>query len=187
MATPFHTTRFVEFSDTDMAGIVHFSAFFRFMESAEHQLLRSLGFSIFSHVDGETITFPRVAASCDYFKPAKFEDVLDVAVTLARVGRKSVTYAFEFSKSGEAIARGQVSSVCCRVHEDHRLESIEIPASFRRRLEVRGESRARPTRLGSIPVASYEAARVRVTYTTAAAARLRVARPSSPARAFSFR
>ena len=32
MPTPFHTSRFVEFADTDMAGIMHFSAFFRFME-----------------------------------------------------------------------------------------------------------------------------------------------------------
>ena len=53
MPTPFHTTRFVEFSDTDMAGIVHFSAFFKYMEAAEHELLRSLGFSVYSEVGGE--------------------------------------------------------------------------------------------------------------------------------------
>jgi hypothetical protein len=40
MPTPFHTSRFVEFSDTDMAGIMHFSAYFRYMEAAEHELRR---------------------------------------------------------------------------------------------------------------------------------------------------
>ena len=53
MPTPFHTSRFVEFSDTDMAGIMHFSAFFRYMEAAEHELLRSLGFSVYSEIDGD--------------------------------------------------------------------------------------------------------------------------------------
>jgi len=43
MPASFRTTRRVEFGDTDMAGIVHFARFFCFMESAEHEMLRSLG------------------------------------------------------------------------------------------------------------------------------------------------
>ena len=43
MADPFRTTRRVEFVDTDMAGIVHFSNFFRWMESAEVEFLRARG------------------------------------------------------------------------------------------------------------------------------------------------
>jgi YbgC/YbaW family acyl-CoA thioester hydrolase len=135
MPTPFRTTRRIEFADTDMAGIVHFANFFRFMEAAEVEFLRARGLSVSLSWDGQKIGFPRVSASCDYTKPARFEDVLDVSVQLANVGRKSVTFAFEFSKNGQTIARGQVSSVCCRVLPDHGLESIEIPASYRARLE----------------------------------------------------
>ena len=40
----FITHRRVEFSDTDMAGIVHFANFYRYMEQAEHDFFRSLGF-----------------------------------------------------------------------------------------------------------------------------------------------
>ena len=61
--------------------------------------------------------------------------MLDVAVRIQSIGRKSVTYSFEFSKTGEVVARGQVTSVCCRVIGDHQLESMEIPASFRAKLE----------------------------------------------------
>ena len=43
MAYEFKATRQVEFSETDMAGIMHFSNFFRFMETAEHGFYRSLG------------------------------------------------------------------------------------------------------------------------------------------------
>ena len=63
MAEVFHTQRFVEFSDTDMAGIAHFSAFFRYMESAEHALLRSLGLSVFQKLDGDD-ALGRVGERC---------------------------------------------------------------------------------------------------------------------------
>jgi acyl-CoA thioester hydrolase len=135
MAVPFRTTRRVEFADTDMAGIVHFANFFRYMEAAEVEFLRSLGLSVKMTWQGESLGFPRVAASCDYLRPVTFEDVLDVTVRVQRVGRKSVTYAFEFTKAGEAVARGQVTSVCVRMHPDRSFESVELPAEVRARLE----------------------------------------------------
>ena len=46
MPYEFQLSRRVEFSDTDMAGIMHFSNFFRFMEAAETAFLRSLGLSV---------------------------------------------------------------------------------------------------------------------------------------------
>jgi acyl-CoA thioester hydrolase len=127
MPTPFRTTRFVEFADTDMAGIVHFSAFFRYMEAAEHELLRSLGFSVYSEIDGDVVSFPRVAASCDFRSPARCEDILDIAVTVERVGTKSVAYAFAFSQHGRDIASGTITSVCCRVPHGKPPVSIPIP------------------------------------------------------------
>ncbi|MCC6417712.1 MAG: acyl-CoA thioesterase [Gemmataceae bacterium] len=135
MADPFRTRRRVEFVDTDLAGIAHFSNFFRWMESAEVEFLRSLGLSVKLQWEDLPLGFPRVSASCDYAKPARFEDVLDIAVTVAKIGRKSVTYAFEFSTDGELVARGRVSSVCCRVLSDQQIESIEIPAGVRALLE----------------------------------------------------
>ena len=137
MKTPvFRTTRRVEFADTDMAGIVHFANFFRFMEAAEVEFLRSRGVSVAMSWEGDRLGFPRVAASCDYLAPVTFGDVMDVAVSIERLGTKSVTYGFEFTKDGQVIARGQVSSVCCRILDDHKMESMTIPASFRARIEA---------------------------------------------------
>lgn len=128
---PFRTTRRVEFCDTDMAGIVHFSNFFRYMESAEVDFLRSLGLSVKMDWDGQPLGFPRVSATCDYFQPARFEDLLDVEVSVERIGRKSVSYAFVFSRQGEVLAKGKVTAVCCRIRPDHHLEGIEIPERLR--------------------------------------------------------
>jgi YbgC/YbaW family acyl-CoA thioester hydrolase len=134
MPDVFHTTRRVEFVDTDKAGIVHFSNFFRYMETAEVEFLRARGLSVAVEWEGQRLGFPRVAASCEYTKPVTFEDVLDVEVRLERVGRKSLTYAFTFAHRGEVVARGQVSSCCCRVLDDRRIEAVEIPAALRERL-----------------------------------------------------
>src|SRR5947208_11591023 len=109
MIPVFRTKRRIEFGDTDLAGIVHFSQFFRFMESAECEFLRSRGLSVKLEWEGQAIGFPRVSASCDYVKPARFEELLDVSVTIDRIGTKSVTYAFEFTRDGERIAAGKVT------------------------------------------------------------------------------
>jgi YbgC/YbaW family acyl-CoA thioester hydrolase len=134
-APAFRTTRRVEFADTDMAGIVHFANFFRWMEAAEVEFLRSLGLSVAMTADGLKLGLPRVSASCDFLKPARFEDVLEVSVILEKVGRKSLTYLFDFHKQGEHIARGRISAVCCRVEENRKLEAIEIPAAIREVLQ----------------------------------------------------
>jgi acyl-CoA thioester hydrolase len=136
--TPYRTTRRVEFCDTDMAGIAHFANFFRWMESAEVEFLRTRGLSVKLEWEGQTLGFPRVSAHCDYVKPARFQDLLEIVVTLERIGAKSVTYAFEFSCGGDALARGSVTSVCCRVSERNEIEAIEIPPSYRARLEQEG-------------------------------------------------
>jgi len=129
------TKRRVEFGDTDTAGIVHFSNFFRFMESAECEFLRSRGLSVKMDWEGQPIGFPRVAATCDYVNPARFEDLLDVAVSLDRLGVKSVTYGFEFTRDGLVIARGAVTSCCVRVLPGNQIEGIAIPAGYRARLQ----------------------------------------------------
>jgi acyl-CoA thioester hydrolase len=139
VADPFRTTRLVEFADTDMAGIAHFASFFRFMEAAEHAFLRSLGLSVFMEVGGEKLTFPRVSASCDYLRPVRFEDVLDIAVRVERLGKSSVTYLVEFSHAGQPVARGRLTTACCRVGPDHQIRAVPIPEPIRSKLQEGGD------------------------------------------------
>ena len=61
--------------------------------------------------DGERLGFPRVSAACDYRRPVRFEDVVEITVVLARLGPKSVTYDFEFFCRGEQVANGRVTAV----------------------------------------------------------------------------
>jgi acyl-CoA thioester hydrolase len=135
--TPFRTTRRVEFGDTDMAGIMHFSNFFRFMEAAESDFLRALGLSVSWSADGVKWGFPRVSATCDFKKPARFQDVLTIAVTLEKLGAKSVSYRYDFSNErGEPLAVGRITAVFCRSAGANQIESFEIPGDIRAKLET---------------------------------------------------
>jgi YbgC/YbaW family acyl-CoA thioester hydrolase len=136
LATPFRTKRIVEFGDTDMAGIVHFSKFFHYMEAAEHAFLRSLGISVVMELDGVPLGLPRVAASCDYLRPARFADELEICVRVRRLGRSSVTYAFDVLKGAEPVARGQITAVWCHHVPGHKLEAIDIPEPIRLKLQA---------------------------------------------------
>ena len=134
MSQPFRTTRMVEFHDTDMAGIMHFASFFCYMESAEHELLRSLGLSINSMFDGAPVSFPRVSASCEYRAPARCEEILDVEVAIKRLGAKSIAYTFHFRHGERLVAEGAMTSVCCIMRPGHRPESIPIPGDVAEKL-----------------------------------------------------
>jgi 4-hydroxybenzoyl-CoA thioesterase/acyl-CoA thioester hydrolase len=130
MPEPFQTSRLVEFHDTDMAGIMHFASFFIYMESAEHELYRSLGLSLHEEVDGELISFPRVSAACDYSSPARCEEILDIAVSVTRIGAKSISYEFRFTREGTLLAIGKMTSVCCRVLHGQPPVSRPIPVNI---------------------------------------------------------
>lgn len=135
----FRSTRRVEFSHTDAAGIAHFSSFFLFMEQVEHEFLRSRGLSVLAADAEGPISWPRVSAQCDYQGSARFEDVLDVELGLARVGEKSITYQFVFSSHGKPIARGRLTAVCCRL-VDGGVQAIPIPSWFREKLPSGGDA-----------------------------------------------
>lgn len=132
MASSFEMTRRVEFCETDMAGIVHFSNFYKWMEQAEHEFFRTQGLSIVRHLpDGSTIGWPRVSAQCRFESPARYEDVLTVRLTVQRIGMKSLTFDVAFRNGDRPVARGSMKTVCCIVRPGHALESMVIPDEYR--------------------------------------------------------
>jgi acyl-CoA thioester hydrolase len=136
MPVVFRTQRRIEFFDTDMAGIVHFSRFFIYMEQAETEFLRSMGLSVSLVWEGQAIGFPRVSAKCDYISTVTFEDVMDIEVSIEKLGTKSITYQFNFSKDGRPVAVGTTVACCCQKSADRKMEGIPIPESFKAKLEA---------------------------------------------------
>jgi YbgC/YbaW family acyl-CoA thioester hydrolase len=139
MPYEFTVTRRVEFADTDMAGIMHFANFFRFMEAAEHAFFRSIGASIHAEIDGQTIGWPRVHASCDYKRPLRFEDEVEIHLRVREKREKSLTYDFVFRKPGETeeVARGSITAVCVVIDPQTReIRAAPIPRVIADHIEM---------------------------------------------------
>ncbi|MDZ4850757.1 MAG: thioesterase family protein [Pirellulaceae bacterium] len=150
MQNAFHFTRRVEFCDTDAAGIVHFSALMQYAEQCEHALFRNLGTSVLVNISSQSgpsqsgpsqsgkrrvMSWPRVRVECEFHRAARFEDELDVKLTVSRLGTKSIQYTFEISRDSEPICSGSTTSVCCEIDEQGRMSSIEIPSRLREQLQ----------------------------------------------------
>lgn len=134
MPAPFTIKRLIEFRDTDAAGIVHFSVYFNLMEVAEHALLRSVGMSVFLKHEGADLSWPRVSVSCDYQAPLRFEDEVEIGVTISRLGGKSISYEFVMRKEGTICATGKITAVCCVIEHGQKPRPIEIPTAIREKL-----------------------------------------------------
>jgi acyl-CoA thioester hydrolase len=131
MPYEFQIARCVEFSETDLAGIMHFSNFFRFMESAEHAFFRSLGFSVARSRNGSELCLPRVHAECDYAVPLRFEDEVLVRLLVEKKGRRSLTYQFRFSRVNgsrpQEVARGRLTVACVKRQTDGAFKAVPLP------------------------------------------------------------
>ncbi|PYQ65801.1 MAG: 4-hydroxybenzoyl-CoA thioesterase [Acidobacteria bacterium] len=127
--------RKVEYVDTDMSGIVHFSRFLVFMENAEHAFLAAIGTGVHFRHEGREISWPRVAVSCDYQSPARFGDVLEIHLRVIRKGTRSLTYGFEISRDGVTLARGRSTCACCVIDDPGGIKAIPIPAEIADRIE----------------------------------------------------
>ena len=140
MPSEFTVRRRVEFSETDMAGIVHYSNFFRYMETVEHAFYRSLGFSVVHDQHEPPVGFPRVHASCDYSKPLRFEDELEIHLRVIEKKTKSLTHQIIFRKvTGERrqeVARGRLIVVCVTQLADGSMRSVPIPPDIADRIEI---------------------------------------------------
>lgn len=137
--------RRVEFADTDMAGIMHFSAIFRFMESAEHAFFRSLGYSVTLKDLDSSLGLPRVRAEADFRRPFRFEDEVEIELTVLEKRAKLLRYGFKLRKVGDperfVAAEGSITAVCVRRNADGKLASHELPAELAGKIDLSSRER----------------------------------------------
>ena len=139
MAHEFTTTRIVEFAETDMAGILHFSNYFRYMEATEHAFFRSLGFSLHQSADGVMHGWARARAECRYLYPLRYEDLFEVHLLVREKSARSLGYAFAFRlpKLGRALARGALEVVfVARGPDDERMHAADMPSAVFQSIET---------------------------------------------------
>ena len=135
---PFVYRRRVQFAETDLAGLVHFTQFFRYMEEAEHALWRAAGMSIARF--GETAGWPRLSAECQFKAPLRFEDEFDVAVDVAKVTSRTLQYDFTLTRGATVIATGAITTARVSKSPTGEMTLLDVPADVASRLRAAAES-----------------------------------------------
>jgi len=134
LASEYRLKRRVQFYETDAAGIVHFSWFFRYMEEAEHALWRQAGLSI-APPEAE-IGWPRVAASFEFRRPLRFEDEFEVWLGVAAITEKTIRYTCRMTMGDAQIASGSLTIACVTKRPQGAMKSIPIPADIAARFQI---------------------------------------------------
>jgi YbgC/YbaW family acyl-CoA thioester hydrolase len=125
--------RRVQFYETDLAGVVHFSWYPRYMEEAEHAMWREAGLSIAPA--GWDLGFPRVACAVDFHAPLHFEDEFEVRIRIETLGPKAIRYACTITRGETRVATGTMTAVCVR-KQPPPMRAIEIPQDVLDRFEA---------------------------------------------------
>ena len=131
----FRLRRRVQFYETDVAGIVHFSWFFRYMEEAEHAMWRDAGLSI--HPGDSDVGWPRIAASFDFRRALRFEDEFEIVIRIAEMTARTIRYDCTLEKDGDTLANGTMTIACVR--KGPPMRSTDIPAEIVKQLGSRDE------------------------------------------------
>jgi len=137
MPSEFTLTRTVEFSETDMAGLMHFANFFRWMEATETAFHRALGLPLISFVPGEVVGWPRVNATCSYRAPLRFGDTVEVRLVVKELRTRAAVYVFQFRKvvagrpESGLCALGEIAAVCVGSDGRGGMVAQPLPETFR--------------------------------------------------------
>jgi acyl-CoA thioester hydrolase len=130
--------RRVQFYETDAAGIVHFSWFFRYMEEAEHALWREAGLSVAA--PGAEVGWPRVSATCDYHRALHFEDEFEIRLRVAAIGEKTIRFACLLTRDEAKIATGGLTVACVSKRPNEPMKAIAIPPDIAARFRVSADA-----------------------------------------------
>ncbi|MEM3873893.1 MAG: thioesterase family protein [Candidatus Bathyarchaeia archaeon] len=133
MPKSFKTLYRVSWVDTDAAQIVHFSNFFRFAERAEEEFYKHLGFIDWFGL--KDVIMPRVEAFCQFKKPARFNDLLEIELTVEELREKAVKYGFKIynKEKAELLANGYLVAVAVNRHT---LKATQIPKDVAEKLKA---------------------------------------------------
>ena len=117
-----------------MAGQVHFSVFFRYMEEAEHAIWRKAGMRIAA--EGRTHQWPRISAQCDFKARLRVDDEFEIRTEMAKVTNRTIQWSHAMWRGDTLVALGSVTAVCVQLQADGTFRAVEMPADVVERLRA---------------------------------------------------
>jgi len=120
----------VYYEDTDLAGVVYYANYLKFMERGRTEALRAAGVDQVHLKEGLGLVFVVRSLSIDYLAPARFDDLVEVVTRITRLRGASVEMAQEVRRDGACLARAAVTAACM----DGRGRPARVPPGVRDRL-----------------------------------------------------
>ena len=102
----------VYYEDTDLAGIVYYANYLKFIERGRSEWVRERGIDQGALKAEAGIVFAVRKLEADYLKPAKFDDLLTVTTDLEALGGASLTLRQEVWRGAERLFQARVVLVC---------------------------------------------------------------------------
>jgi acyl-CoA thioesterase FadM len=133
---PMVIDRRITFSQTDAAGLIHFTTYFTLMEEAEAALFRELGIPLLWESGGFAYGFPRVDCQCKFRRPVGFDAPVRVELSITDIEGQRIFYVCRFlTPEGEVCASGRMVTAFAKRDSSGALSGAEMPESTREALE----------------------------------------------------
>lgn len=135
-----HTsTRRIEFSETDMAGLVHFSNFFKYMETAERDFFEAADVDLIRTLPGELVGWPRARAECKFSAPLRFGETIDIHLAVKALKDRAIDYQFRIYRRNPdgtrtQAAKGHLTTVLSELTASGELRSVPLPDALRAKI-----------------------------------------------------
>ncbi|MEZ5778963.1 MAG: tol-pal system-associated acyl-CoA thioesterase [Paracoccaceae bacterium] len=120
----------VYYEDTDLAGIVYYANYLKFIERARTEWVRALGVDQVRLKVDEGIVFAVRRVEADYLKPARFDDELTVETRLEAMTGARIVLEQTVLRGGERLFQAAVTLVCLTEAG----QPARVPAELRRRI-----------------------------------------------------
>lgn len=124
----FHELR-VRYAEIDGQGVVFNAHYLTYFDTAVTEYVRSIEYDYLEQVTGKGLDFFLVKATLDFFKPIRFDEIIDIGVAAHKIGRSSLTWLLAIFKKGEdeCLAGGKLIWVCSRIGTN---KSFPLPDDF---------------------------------------------------------
>ena len=130
----------IQFSETDMAGLVHFSNFFKYMELAERDFFAANKLDLIKVQPGELTGWPRARAECKFTTPLRFGDIIEIHLAVKAVKDRAIDYQFRIYRcntdgTATQAGKGNMTTILAKLNEDGSLQSIALPINVREQIK----------------------------------------------------
>jgi acyl-CoA thioester hydrolase len=98
----------VRYAETDQMNVVYYANYFVWFEVGRTELLRGLGWS-YREMEAEGYSLPVIEASCQYLRPAQYDDELQITTTGTLLSPVRLVFDYAIDRANDRIVTGRTA------------------------------------------------------------------------------